>query len=44
MLPYVQLIIIPFVEQMREFLEVDKPAVVIMTTFSQKNDRIVGEP
>ena len=30
MLWYVQLIIVPFVEQMREFLEEDKPAVVIM--------------
>ena len=30
MLRYVQLIIVPFVEQMREFLEEDKPAVVIM--------------
>ena len=33
MLQYVQLIIVPFVEQMREFLEEDKAAVVIMDNF-----------
>ena len=33
MLQYVHLIIVPFIEQMREFLEEDKPAVVITDNF-----------